>query len=132
VSERDDSSPLDWLSLPGEYDFLTDQPEGSRGPGPPFQSVLRLELVDNPKRLIGSEQYTDDRGRTFTQPATFADDQLLIGDPAAEGGPSQYRIEYLTPDGFGGVWRTFQPGGLRARQPHTPEWVQGTFSARRR
>ncbi len=109
---------------------MTEQPAGGRGQ--PFQSVLRLEFVGDPARLVGTEQYPDDRGGVFTQPVTFVDGELLIGNPATEGGPSRYRVDYVGPNTFGGVWRTYQPAWLRARQPHTPEWTEGTFVARRR
>jgi hypothetical protein len=122
------NEPLGWVERIGEYELDTEHP-GSR----PFRSLLRLESRDGVARLTGTEEYPDPRtGGVFRQPVTLEGDELLIGDPASEGGPSRYRIMQWTVSGFWGTWQTSQPAALRERQPNTPEWATGHFAARRR
>lgn len=117
--------------LVGEYELITEQPEGCRGP--PIRTALRLEARGDPPRLTGEEEYPNDRaGGMWREPVSLDGEELLIGNPAAEGGPSRYRITGISPEGLAGVWRTYQPAALRQRQPQTPEWAVGTFTARRR
>ena len=123
--------PADWRVLLGEYELLTEQAEGCRGP--PFRSSLRLEATGDPPRLTGVEESPSGRpGGPWRQPVGLDGDELLIGPPSAEGGPSRYRVLAVSAEGFAGLWRTPQPAWLRARRPHTAEWAAGAFTARRR
>jgi hypothetical protein len=75
-------------ALTGEYELVTEQPEGCSGP--PLRTALRLEAGADTPGLTGSEEYSNAHGRVVRQPVTLNGNIMLIGDPAAEGGPSRY------------------------------------------
>ena len=116
-------------ALAGDYTLLTYQPTNENAR--PLQTALHLEVSPGGTGLVGTDDLEDEcYGRTIRLPVASDGDVILIGS-GHDSPPGRYTIVEVLPDGFAGTWAHFQPEWLRERQPQTPEWVVGRFTARR-
>ena len=120
-----------WRLLVGDFDVRTATGPDVTTRG--LRTVMRSRAAAEPSRVVGSDEDLDpDPAKTSRWPVELRGDTLLVGGTRAGDGPSEYRVQWASPTGFCGEWRTRQPEWLREHQPGHPEFGTGPFLATRR